>query len=142
MCSHIGEEFHGPLAMIVHGLLQPPFWLAMAGVATAWYVYLYRPGIADSIAKSFSGIHKLLLNKYFADKFNEIVFAGGGRGIGKAFFKGGDTFLIDGVLVNGSARLVGAFAMIARRMQTGYLYHYAFAMILGVLGLLSWLMLR
>jgi len=140
--AHIGEEFHGPLAMIVHGLLQPPFWLAMAGVVTAWYVYLYRPGIADSIAKSFSGIHKLLLNKYFADKFNEIVFAGGGRGIGKAFFKGGDTFLIDGVLVNGSARLVGAFAMIARRMQTGYLYHYAFAMILGVLGLLSWLMLR
>jgi len=140
--AHIGEEFHGPLAMIEHGLTQPPFWLAMAGVVTAWYVYLFRPGIANSIARSFGGIYKLLLNKYFADKFNEIVFAGGSRGIGKAFFKGGDTYLIDGVLVNGSARLVGAFAMIARRMQTGYLYHYAFAMILGVLGLLTWLMLR
>jgi NADH-quinone oxidoreductase subunit L len=138
----IGEEFHGPLAMVEHGLTQPPFWLAMAGVVTAWYVYLYRPGIADVIAKSFGGIHKLLLNKYFADKFNEIVFAGGSRGIGRVFWKAGDAFLIDGVLVNGSARLVGAFAAIARRMQTGYLYHYAFAMIVGVLGLLSWLMLR
>ncbi len=138
----IGEEFHGPLAMMEHGLTQAPFWLAMAGVVTAWYVYLYRPGIANSIAKSFSGLYKLLLNKYFADRINEIVFASGSRGIGRAFFKGGDTYLIDGMLVNGSARLIGAFAAIARRMQTGYLYHYAFAMIVGVLGLLSWLMLR
>ena len=138
----LGEEFHGPLAMIEHGLMQPPFWLAMAGVVTAWYIYLYRPGSADSIAKYFGGIYKLLLNKYFADRFNETVFAGGGRGIGRILWKAGDTYLIDGVLVNGSARLVGAFAAIARRMQTGYLYHYAFAMIVGLLGLLSWLMLR
>ncbi len=140
--AEIGAEFHGPLAMIEHSVMQPPFWLAMAGVVTAWYVYLIRPGIAETVARSFGAVYRLLLNKYYADKFNETVFAGGGRGIGRLFWKTGDAFFIDGLLVNGSARLVGAFAGIARQMQTGYLYHYAFAMIIGLLGLLTWFMLR
>ena len=132
----LSHEFHGPLSMMMHSLSTAPFWLALGGVATAWFLYMKRPDIPASMQKRFSLIHSMLVNKYGFDRFNEIFFAGGSRGIGKGLWKGGDTFLIDGLIVNGSATLVGWFAGVIRHVQTGYLYHYAFAMILGLLGLL------
>ena len=115
-----------------------PFWLALAGVVTAWYFYLVNPAIPAKI-KSMSGpIFKLLDNKYYLDRINEIVFAGGSRLLGRGLWRGGDQALIDGLVVNGSARLVGWFAGVARWVQTGFIYHYAIAMIVGVAVLLWW----
>ena len=97
-----------------------------------------NPAIADQAAKRFSQLYKTLVNKYYADDFNQAVFAGGARGTGWALWKVGDVLLIDGLLVNGSAKLVGWVASIVRHVQTGYLYTYAFSMIIGLLLLLSW----
>ena len=97
-----------------------------------------RPDIPEAIEKKFKKIHTLLDNKYYADRFNEIFFAGGSLGIGKGLWKIGDVKLIDGLIVNGSAHAVGWFSGFIRRVQTGFLYDYAFAMILGLIALI-WL---
>jgi NADH-quinone oxidoreductase subunit L len=136
--GQIGADFHGPFAFMTHGLMQPPFWLAMAGLATAWYVYMKRPQIAEAAAQRFPRLHALLLNKYGFDDFNETVFAGGGRSIGNRLWQSGDVGLIDGLVINGSASAVGWFAAVSRHLQSGYLYHYAFAMVIGLLTLVSW----
>jgi len=136
--GHLAEEYHGVSAFILHGLMGPVFWLAIAGLGTAWYVYTQKPSIADQLAQRFQLIYRILVNKYGFDRFNEIFFAGGARGTGWTLWKMGDVLLIDGLLVNGSARLVGWVSGIVRHMQTGYLYHYAFSMIIGLLVLLSW----
>jgi len=135
----LGEEWHGPLTMILHGVQQPPFILAILGLVTAWYLYLKRPDIAESIKQKSGVLYTMLIEKYGFDRFNEIVFAGGARALGNFFWRNGDVRLIDGLLVNGSAKTVGWVSGIIRHVQSGYLYHYAFAMILGLLGLLSWL---
>ena len=135
--GHLAEEFHGVLPFITHGLTQLPFMLAMAGVATAWFLYLHSPGIPAKIASSFSLLHKILLEKYGFDRFNEWFFAGGSRGVGRLLWKVGDEALIDGLLVNGSARAIGWWAGVVRMVQTGKLYDYAFAMIIGLLVLLG-----
>ncbi|MBX9606066.1 MAG: NADH-quinone oxidoreductase subunit L [Gammaproteobacteria bacterium] len=135
--KHMAEHFHGVVPFITHGMTQLPFMLAMAGVATAWVLYLKSPGIPASIAAALSPLHKLLLEKYGFDRFNEWFFAGGARGTGGLLWKVGDVGLIDGLIVNGSARLVGWWAGVVRHVQTGYLYHYAFAMIFGLLVLLA-----
>ncbi len=134
---HMAEHFHGPWAFVAHGVMQPPFWLAMGGVVTAWYLYLAQPTVPAKIAAAFKPIHSLLLDKYGFDRFNEWFFAGGARGTGGALSRYGDAGLIDGFMVNGSARLVGWFSTLMRGIQSGYLYHYAFAMILGLLALLG-----
>ena len=134
---HMAEHFHGVLPFIAHGLQQPPFWLAMAGVFVAWFLYLKQPSWPATIANAFKPLHTLLLNKYGFDRFNEWFFAGGARGTGGALWRWGDVAVIDGLLVNGSARLVGWFSGALRQVQSGYLYHYAFAMILGLLALLG-----
>ena len=131
------EEFHGAFAMAVHSLISLPFILALAGVLLAWFFYLKRPYIPATIKERFSGIYTLLDNKYYFDRFNDWFFAGGARGASRFLWKFGDVNLIDGVLVNGTARLVGRFAGLLRNMQTGYVYHYAFAMITGVFVLLT-----
>src|SRR4029077_10202795 len=125
------EEFHGVLPFITHGMTQLPFMLAMAGLATAWLLYVQSPGIPARIAASFSILHKILLEKYGADRFNDWFFAGGTRGIGRLLWRVGDVALIDGLMVNGSARAIGWWAGVMRLLQSGYLYHYAFAMIIG-----------
>ena len=125
------------IGMMLHAPFTLPFWLAAAGVGTAWYFYMKRPDIPAMLQQRFSAIHSMLENKYGFDRFNEVFFAGGSRGIGTALWKAGDTFLIDGLIVNGSAKFVGWFAGVIRVIQTGYLYHYAFAMIIGLLGLLG-----
>ena len=140
--NHVGLEelaahFHGPVAMALHGLQTAPFWLAMGGVAVAWFFYMVKPGIPAAIQRTFKPIHTLLENKYFFDRFNEIFFAGGARLLGKGLWKAGDQGLIDGIAVNGTAKLVGWIAQMSRLFQTGHIYQYAFTMIIGVFILLT-----
>jgi len=140
--NHVGLEelaahFHGPVAMALHGLQTAPFWLAMGGVAVAWFFYMVKPGIPAAIQRTFKPIHSLLENKYFFDRFNEIFFAGGARLLGKGLWKAGDQGLIDGVAINGTAKLVGWIAQMSRLFQTGHIYQYAFTMIIGVFILLT-----
>ncbi len=136
--GELGHHYTGPLGFMLHGLTTPTFWLAAVGVFVAWYVYLKQPTIADTVKERLRPLYDLLINKYGFDAFNEAVFAGGGRATGRLLWRVGDATLIDGVLVNGTARAVGWFAGVLRNMQSGYLYHYAFAMILGLLVLLTW----
>lgn len=134
------EHYHGIFSFVGHGLMMPPFWLAMAGLFSAWFIYMKQPSIAQVAYDKLRFIHTLLDKKYFADEFNMVVFAGGALGLGKALWAAGDKFLIDGLLVNGSAKVTGWFSGIVRHMQTGYLYHYAFSIIIGVLAIMSWLL--
>ncbi len=131
------EHFHGAVAMGLHAFSTPPFYLALAGVALSWFFYMKRPDIPAAIQRRFSAIHTLFENKYYFDKINEFVFAGGARALGKGFWRGGDVAIIDGLIVNGSAKLVGWFAAVIRFFQTGYVYHYAFTMIIGVFVLMT-----
>ncbi|TXH38014.1 MAG: NADH-quinone oxidoreductase subunit L [Burkholderiaceae bacterium] len=135
--AELGEEFHGAVGMAVHGLTTLPFFLAMAGVAVAWLFYMKMPAIPAAIMKTFKPIHTLLENKYYFDKFNEIFFAGGARLLGRGLWKVGDQTLIDGMVVNGSAKLVGVIAQLSKLFQSGYIYQYAFSMIVGVFVLLT-----
>ncbi len=135
--TEMASEFHGAFAMGFHDMLELPFWLAVFGVASAWYLYMKRPDIPSLIKQRFAGIYKLLDNKYYFDQFNDWFFAGGARGASRFLWKFGDVNLIDGVLVNGTAKLVGSFSGILRKMQTGYVYHYAFSMIIGAFVLLT-----
>ncbi|MBX2824376.1 MAG: NADH-quinone oxidoreductase subunit L [Gammaproteobacteria bacterium] len=134
----LSQTINGAGSMLGHTFASPAFYLAMAGLAAAWYLYLVQPGIPARIQASFGWLHKILDRKYGFDEFNQAVFAGGSLGLGRFLWKAGDQTIIDGALVNGSAKGVGAIASLARHAQTGYLFHYAFAMILGLLALLSW----
>ena len=139
--SELAKAFHGPTEMAVHALTTAPFWLAVAGVASAYYCYMINPRVPAWFYDTFKGVHKLLDNKYYMDKINELVFAAGARGIGRGLSKVGDQTLIDGLIVNGSAHAVGWFAGITRTLQTGYIYHYAFTMILAVAIYLGYLLM-
>jgi NADH-quinone oxidoreductase subunit L len=134
----VGEHYHGIFSFVGHAFTGWAVYLAIAGVALAWYMTLKNPHFADTMQQRFNGIYLLLVNKYYADDFNETVFAGGTRGIGKLLWKVGDVAIIDGLIVNGSARMVGWAAGIIRRIQTGYLYTYAFSMIIGLALMLYW----
>ncbi len=134
--DELSEIFHGAMAMALHGLQTAPFWLAVGGVAAAYYCYLVNPRVPAWFYKNFRAIHTLLDNKYYMDKFNDFFWAGGARLLGGGLSRVGDKTLIDGLIVNGSAKVVGWFSRIVRTFQTGYIYHYAFVMILGVLGFL------
>nr|WP_315475377.1 NADH-quinone oxidoreductase subunit L [uncultured Undibacterium sp.] len=138
--SELKEHFHGWLAMAIHSLQTAPFWLAVAGVALSYYFYMVKPAIPTMIKQKFSAVYTLLDNKYYMDKFNEVVFAGGARLLGGGLWNIGDKGLIDGLVVNGSAKLVGLFSRLVRLFQTGFIYHYALVMILGVLGFLIYFM--
>jgi NADH-quinone oxidoreductase subunit L len=132
----LGEEYHGPVAMAIHSLTSLPLWLAIAGVAASYYCYMINPRVPAWFFAKFKAVHTLLDNKYYLDKFNQVVFAGGARLLGEGLWNFGDKKLIDGLLVNGSAKVVGWFSTLTRLAQTGYIYHYAFVMILGILGFL------
>ncbi len=138
--GRLAAHFDGALAFAAHAVQTPPFWLAAAGVATAAVVYLWRPALAGLAARVARPLYVALVHKYWADDFNEIVVAGGARALGRLLWKVGDVLVIDGALVNGTARLVGLAAVVARQVQTGYLYHYAFAMLVGLLAFVSWLL--
>ncbi|CAM2192276.1 NADH-quinone oxidoreductase subunit L [Paraburkholderia sp. A1RI_3L] len=134
--AEMAEEFHGWLDLGLHAVTGLPMWLALAGVVVAWFLYLKRPDLPAVIRSKFGPIYTLLDNKYYMDKINEVVFARGAVAIGRGLWKEGDVVVIDG-LVNGSARFIGWFASVIRFLQSGYIYHYAFAMIIGMLGLLT-----
>ncbi|MEZ5499439.1 MAG: NADH-quinone oxidoreductase subunit L [Steroidobacteraceae bacterium] len=134
-------DFHGPLAMAEHALQSAPFWLALAGVLVAWLVFLAKPQIADLAERRLAWIRRILDNKYYFDWFNENVIAAGARGLGRVFFRVGDRFLIDDGIVNGSAGIVAAVAGWGRRLQSGYLYSYAFWMCIGLALLLGWFLI-
>ncbi len=138
----LGEEFHGWSAMALHAFTSAPFWLAAAGVFVAWFFYMKRPDIPAMLQRRFSLVYEILVNKYGFDDFNEKVLARGGRGMGNLLWRMGDQTLIDGVLVNGSARAIGWVSGVVRQVQSGYLYHYAFAMIIGLLVLLTLFVIR
>jgi NADH-quinone oxidoreductase subunit L len=138
--ARMGETvWHGSLGLVTHAVVTPVFWLAAAGVFTAWYLYLQRPDIPETIKNKLSGVYNLLDRKYYFDDLYIKGFAAGGRSIGLFLWKKGDALFIDGLLVNGTARSVGRLAGVMRHIQTGYLYTYAFAMIIGLTMLLAWL---
>ena len=138
--SVLREEWHGLIQFTLHGMMAAPFMLAVAGIATSAYLYLLRPDIPDAIKIRMGPIYRLLENKYYFDRFNEIVFAGGARSLGGGLWRVGDQTFIDGGMVHGSAALVARASSVIRRVQTGFLYNYAFMMIFGVFALLTiWL---
>jgi NADH-quinone oxidoreductase subunit L len=132
------QEFHGPLQLALHGLSAAPFWLALAGVASAYYLYMVNPALPAAIQARVQPLYTLLDNKYYMDWFNENVLARGARALGTGLWKVGDQGLIDGLLVNGAWKWVGRMSAAIRQMQTGFLYHYALAMILGVFVLMTY----
>jgi NADH-quinone oxidoreductase subunit L len=134
--EELAHEFHGATAMAMHAVTTLPFWLALGGVALSWFFYMKRPDIPEMIKNRFSLIYTILDNKYGFDQFNDWFFAGGARKLGGGFWKYGDVTVIDGFFVNGSARVVNWTSKLIRHFQSGYIYHYAFAMILGVLFLI------
>ncbi len=136
--ERMAEEFHGWFPALLHGFTALPFWLAIAGIFTAWFCYLKRPDVPQRVVAHTGLLYRGLVNKYGFDIFNDKVLAGGTRALGHVLSAVGDRFLIDGVAVNGSARLIGWSAGVLRHLQTGFLYHYAFAMILGLIGLLGY----
>jgi NADH-quinone oxidoreductase subunit L len=135
--ARMGEEFHGVPAFVLHGVTAPTLWLALAGIAAAWFFYLVKPELPAQIAKAARPIYQLLVNKYYFDEIYQAVFASGARGLGTALWKFGDVAVIDGFFVNGAARVVGWTSAIVRRFQSGFIYHYAFMMIIGVFVLLT-----
>jgi NADH-quinone oxidoreductase subunit L len=138
--THMGETiWHGSLALLTHAPMTPVFWLAAAGVFSAWFLYLKRPDIPETIKDKMSGVYNLLDRKYYFDDLWIKGFGGGGRAIGNFLWKKGDQFVIDGLIVNGTANSVGKLAGVLRQIQTGYLYTYAFAMIIGLTMFLGWL---
>ncbi|CAM3492401.1 NADH-quinone oxidoreductase subunit L [Polaromonas hydrogenivorans] len=136
--EELASLFHGPVQMAVHGLTAPPFWLALSGVVLAYYMYMVNPALPAAIKRNVSPVYQLLENKYYLDWFNENVLARGMRGLGTVLWKVGDQKIIDGALVNGSWKLVGWISGVVRRLQSGYIYHYAFGMILGIFVLMTY----
>lgn len=136
--EELAHEFHGAGAMALHSLTYLPLWLAVAGVGISWFFYMKRPDIPAAIKQRFSLIYTIMENKYGFDIFNDWFFAGGARKLGNLLWRYGDVKVIDGFFVNGAARVVGWLSGVIRKFQSGYIYHYAFAMIIGVFALLTW----
>lgn len=134
--ARLGEDYHGVLAFMLHGLTAPAVWLAAAGVVTAWYLYVVNPDLPGRLAAQLGAIYRVLVNNYGFDAFNQTVFAGGARRLGQLLWQVSDVRVIDGIIVNGTAARVRWLSGLLRHVQSGFLYHYAFAMIIGLLLLL------
>jgi len=139
--AELAHEVSSPFASAVHAIYSLPFWITVLGAIIAWVCYIAVPSIPGYLARYFSIIYSILLNKYGFDRFNELFFVKGARGLGIAFYKIGDQKLIDGAVVNGSGRLVRWFSGKGRKIQSGYIYHYATVMVFGLLAFLCWLIL-
>jgi NADH-quinone oxidoreductase subunit L len=135
--AEMAQEFHGVIGMMLHGLTSLPFWFALAGAATAWYLYIASPELPAVLRKKAGFLVTILEEKYGFDRFNDWFFAGGARALGGGLWKFGDVTIIDGFMVNGTARVVGWIGGLVRLFQSGYIYHYAFTMIIGVFVLLT-----
>ncbi|MDH5540927.1 MAG: NADH-quinone oxidoreductase subunit L, partial [Rhizobacter sp.] len=136
--QELASHFHTAAGMALHSLQTVPLWLALAGVVLAWYFYLVKPEIPVAIKERFGFIYRVLENKYYMDWFNENVLAPAARVVGRGLWKGGDEGVIDGAIINASARGIGGIAALTRLLQSGYLYWYALVMIVGVVGLMTW----
>ncbi len=136
--QELAHDFRGPLQMGLNAFVSAPFWLALAGFATAYYMYMVNLALPDAIRRKFQPLYTLLDNKYYLDWFNENVLTRGVRAIGSGLWRGGDRGLIDGLVVNGSWKLVGRVSGVVRWVQSGFLYHYALAMIVGVFVLMTY----
>jgi NADH-quinone oxidoreductase subunit L len=139
--AELGHEWHGWVAFALHGFTSVPFYLLLAGFVVAWYCWLINPALPAALARQFAPVYRLLDNKYYFDWFNEQVIARLVRALGRGLWQGGDRGLIDGIIINGSARFVGLVAATGRLMQSGYIYHYAFAMIIGIMVFLTFFVL-
>ncbi|WP_353148138.1 NADH-quinone oxidoreductase subunit L [Pollutimonas bauzanensis] len=139
--ADLAGHWHDWVAFALHGFVTLPFWLVIAGLVVAWYCYVINPKVPAAIHSKLSVINRVLDNKYYADWFNEQVISRGVRCLGHGLWQAGDRGLIDGVLVNGSARVVGWVAAVSKHLQSGYIYHYAFAMIIGIMALLTFFVL-
>ncbi|AVJ26709.1 NADH-quinone oxidoreductase subunit L [Achromobacter spanius] len=137
----LSEEWHGWVAYGLHAFQTLPFWLVVAGFVISWYCYLINPKVPAAIKANLSGVNKILENKYYVDWVNEQIIARGLRCLGRGLWQTGDRGIIDGILINGSARVVGWVAAISRHLQSGFIYHYAFAMIIGVMALVTFFVL-
>ena len=136
--AELARIFHGPLAMASHAFVTAPFWLALSGVALAYYMYMVNPALPAAVQRAVQPLHTLLENKYYMDWINENILARAARALGTGLWRGGDEAVIDGALVNGSWKTVGWVSGMVRWVQTGYLYHYALVMIVGVFAFLTW----
>lgn len=136
--SEMEESFHGPWSFAMHAVEEPPFYLALAGFLTAWFFYIARPGLLPPVRARLSVLYTVLVHKYGFDELYINGIAAFSRSFARLLWKAGDGALIDGLMVNGTARAVGRIAAVIRGLQSGYLYHYAFAMIIGLLILLTW----
>jgi len=136
--SELNQHFHGAVAYALHSVVTLPFWLAVAGVGLSAFFYLRRPDIPAAIQKRFGFIYSMLINKYWFDELYSWVFAKGARALGGSLWRRGDQNVIDGLIVNGSAHLVERVSRLVKAFQSGYIYHYAFAMLIGVFALVTW----
>jgi len=136
--ADLAAHFHGAAAMAMHSLVTLPLWLAVGGVVTAYVFYMLVPAVPAFFGRAFAPLVKVMENKYYMDWINENIFAAGARLLGRGLWKIGDVTIIDGLFVNGSARLVGWIGSLVRLFQTGYIYHYALVMLVGVFALMSW----
>ena len=134
----LGHAYHGAIAMALHAFSSAPFWLALGGVVSSFYMYMINPAVPAAIKRTCMPIYNLFENKYYMDWINENILARGARALGTGLWKGADQSVIDGGIVNGSWKLVGAVSVVTRQLQSGYLYHYALAMIVGVFLLMTW----
>ena len=138
--AQMAEGFHGIAGMMTHALTTAPFWFSIGGIFTAWYLYMVKTDLPEKLKQIAGPLYTLLDRKYYIDEFYSWLFAGGARALGGGLWKIGDVKVIDGFFVNGAARVVGWTALLVRRFQSGYIYHYAFTMIVGVFVLMSlWL---
>jgi NADH-quinone oxidoreductase subunit L len=140
--GEIGKEFPGPVGFALKGFVSLPFGLLLAGAFCAWLFFLKKPSLANSAARTFGWLRELLVQKYYFDWFNQTIIANLTRFIGFGLWKAGDQALIDGALVNGSAHTLSWFGSVIRRVQNGYLYSYAFWMVIGLAVLLGWFLER
>jgi NADH-quinone oxidoreductase subunit L len=140
--GELARGYHGPIAYALQGFMSLAFWLAAAGVASAWIFFLWKPSLADAVGLRLAPVRTLLVNKYYFDWFNENVIAAGARLLGMGLWKGGDQAIIDGGLVNGTARTVGRVGGLLRLVQSGFLYTYAFWMIIGLAAILGWFLFK
>ncbi|MCW5589563.1 MAG: NADH-quinone oxidoreductase subunit L [Legionellales bacterium] len=137
----MSADYPGIVGMITHAVMTLPFWFAMAGILVAWIFYHQYPQLPTKVARKMEIIYLILINKYGFDYFNDVIFVRGSRRLGSFFYKVSDLIFIDGFFVNGSGRLVNRLSSMIRRLQSGYLYHYAFVMVIGLLFFLCWLVL-
>ncbi len=140
--GHIEEHYEGLGPFVAHGLTSAPFLLALAGLGLAWFLYLREPGLPERVRRRVNALYGVLINKYYVDEFNDRVFAAGARKLGRLLWRVGDVLLIDGLAVNGTARVIGWTSAVIRHIQSGYVYHYAFAMILGLFLLITFFVHR